>query len=122
MKDLKKLSDKHRRWIKRKRHIRKKLHGSSEQPRLSVYRSNRNIYIQAIDDNAGNTLATVSTMEADFKGLKVNVESGEKLGQEIGARLKKKHIEKAVFDRNGYLYHGVVKSIADGARKAGMQF
>lgn len=122
MKDLRKLSDKRRKLLKRKRHIRKKLHGSAEQPRLSVYRSNRHIYIQAIDDNAGNTIATVSTMEGDFKGLRPTVENGEKLGQEIGARLKKKNVEKAVFDRNGYLYHGVVKSIADGARKAGMQF
>lgn len=122
MKDLKKLSDKQRKWIKRKRHIRKKIHGTADQPRLTVYRSNRHLYVQAIDDNAGHTLAAVSTMEGDFKGLKPTVENGAKIGEEIANRLKKQKIEKAVFDRNGYLYHGVVKSIADGARKSGMQF
>jgi large subunit ribosomal protein L18 len=122
MKSLRKLADKRRKWLKRKRHIRKKINGTASLPRMSVYRSNRHLYIQVIDDLAGNTLAAVSTMESDFKGLRPTVENGAKLGLEIGERLKKKKIEKIVFDRNGYLYHGVVKSIADGARKAGIQF
>jgi large subunit ribosomal protein L18 len=122
MRSLRKLSDKRRKWLKRKMHIRKKINGSADVPRMTVYRSNRHLYIQVIDDLAGHTLASVSTKEEAFKGLKPTVESGQKLGQEIGERLKKKKIEKVVFDRNGYLYHGVVKSIADGARKAGMQF
>lgn len=122
MKSLRKLADKRRKWLKRKRHIRKKINGTASLPRMSVYRSNRHLYIQVVDDLAGNTLAAVSTMETDFKGLRPTVENGAKLGLEIGERLKKKKIEKIVFDRNGYLYHGVVKSIADGARKAGIQF
>ncbi|ADK80105.1 50S ribosomal protein L18 [Sediminispirochaeta smaragdinae] len=119
---LKNVSDKRRKWLKRKRHIRKRINGTAVLPRMSVYRSNRHLYVQVIDDLAGNTIASVSTMESAFKGLKPTVENGAKIGQEIGERLKKKKIEKVVFDRNGYLYHGVVKSIADGARKAGIQF
>ncbi|MBE6349184.1 MAG: 50S ribosomal protein L18 [Spirochaetaceae bacterium] len=119
---LKKLNDKQRKRLKRKIHIRKRLHGTAERPRMTVTRSNCNLYIQVIDDDAGKTLAAISTLEKDFASLKPNKAGAEKLGEAMGARLKEKKITTVVFDRNGYLYHGVVKSLADGARKAGIEF
>jgi large subunit ribosomal protein L18 len=80
------------------------------------------MYIQSIDDTVGHTLAAVSSAHGETKGLKQNVEDGKKLGKALGEELKKLNIERAVFDRNGYLYHGVVKSIADGTREAGIKF
>ena len=80
------------------------------------------MYVQAVDDTAGKTIASVSTMEKDFKDLKNTVENAEKIGAAIGDRLKKINVETVVFDRNGYLYHGIVKAIADGARKSGLRF
>jgi large subunit ribosomal protein L18 len=75
-----------------------------------------------IDDSVGNTLASASTLEETLKGIKRNVEGAGKLGEEIGKRLKEKNVATVVFDRNGYQYHGIVKAIADGARKAGIAF
>jgi large subunit ribosomal protein L18 len=89
---------------------------------MTVTRSNKNISVQVIDDDEGKTLASISTLEKEFAGLKPNTEGAAKLGEAIGARLKEKKITKIVFDRNGYLYHGVVKALADGARKAGIEF
>jgi large subunit ribosomal protein L18 len=117
-----KMDDKNRRTLKRKIHIRKRISGSSDRPRLSVFKSNKHMYVQAIDDNQGATLASASTVEKELQSLKVTVADAEKLGEVMGKRLMEKNISKVVFDRNGYLYHGVVKAIADGARKAGVQF
>ncbi|MGP1454808.1 MAG: 50S ribosomal protein L18 [Treponema sp.] len=119
---FRKLNEKDRKRFKRKVHIRKRIYGTAERPRMTVFRSNKNISVQVIDDDAQATLVSVSTLEKDLRSLKVNIESGAKVGEEIGQRLKAKNITTVVFDRNGYLYHGVVKAVADGARKAGIEF
>ncbi len=119
---VRKLLEKDRKRLKRKVHIRKRISGSPERPRMTVYRSNRSLYVQAIDDSVGQTLVSASTLEGELKGLRPTIENGEKLGEEIGKRLLEKNIKSVVFDRNGYLYHGVIKAIAEGARKAGIQF
>jgi large subunit ribosomal protein L18 len=119
---LRKLNDKQRKRCKRKFHIRKRIRGSAARPRMTVTRSNCNLYVQIIDDDLGTTLASVSTLEKEFSQLKPNLAGAEKIGEEMGRRLKEKEITTVVFDRNGYLYHGVVKAIADGARKAGIEF
>ena len=119
---FKKLNDKDRKRLKRKVHIRKRIHGTSARPRMTVFRSNSNISVQVIDDDAGTTLASVTTLEKDLVAMKANIASGTKVGEEIGRRLKEKNITSVVFDRNGYIYHGVVKAVADGARSAGIEF
>lgn len=119
---FKKMNDKIRKRIKRRIHIRKSIHGTSLRPRLTITRSNRNLSMQVIDDDAGKTLAAISTMEKDFASLKPTVADAQKLGEAMGKRLVEKKIAKVVFDRNGYLYHGVVKALADGTRKAGIEF
>ena len=119
---LRKMSDKNRQRIRRKFHIRKRLSGTAERPRLTVTRSNCNLYMQAIDDLQGRTLVAISTLEKDFAGLKPNKDGAIKLGEAMGARLKDKSISTVVFDRNGYLYHGVVAALAEGTRKAGIVF
>jgi len=119
---FKKLSDKQRRRLHRKIHIRKTIYGTAERPRMTVYRSGRNLYVQAINDDEGKTLASISTLEKDFIALKSNIDSATKIGEAFGSRLKEKNINKVVFDRNGYLYHGVVKALADATRKAGIEF
>lgn len=123
---LRKMSDKQRKRLHRKVHIRKSVYGTAERPRLTVFKSGRNLYAQVIDDDAcngqGNTIVAISTLEKDFIALKANVESATKLGEALGARLKDKNITKVVFDRNGYLYHGVVQALADATRKAGIEF
>lgn len=119
---MRKLVEKDRKRLKRKVHIRKRISGTAERPRMSVFRSNQSLYIQVIDDSVGNTIASASTLEKDLKDIKKNVEGAAKLGEIMGKRLLEKNISSVVFDRNGYLYHGVVKAMADGARKAGIQF
>ncbi|GAB1483470.1 50S ribosomal protein L18 [Treponema sp.] len=119
---IRKLVEKDRKRLKRKIHIRKRIVGSAEKPRMSVYKSNRSLYVQVIDDGLGNTLASASMLEKELKDIKRDVEGGTKLGEIMGKRLLEKNITQVVFDRNGYLYHGIVKAIADGARKAGIQF
>lgn len=119
---FKKMNDKNRKRLHRKVHIRKSVYGTAERPRMSVTRSNKNLSVQVINDDEGKTLASISTMEKEFASLKPNIEGAAKLGEALGARLKDKKISKVVFDRNGYLYHGVVKALADGARKAGIEF
>jgi large subunit ribosomal protein L18 len=116
------LSDKLRKRGQRKLHVRKTLSGTPEKPRMTVFKSNRYMYVQVIDDAAGSTLACASTLEESLKGVKRNLEGAGKLGEEIGKRLKEKNVAVVVFDRNGYKYHGIVKAIADGARKAGITF
>jgi large subunit ribosomal protein L18 len=119
---MKRLIEKNQRRKRRKARIRGKIKGSSDIPRISVFKSNKNLYIQAIDDVAGTTIASVSNLEKDLKDLKKNIADAEKLGKVFGDRLKEKKIKQAVFDRSGYLYHGIIKAIADGARKTGLKF
>ncbi len=119
---FRKLTDKQRRRLHRKVHIRKSIYGTAERPRMTVFKSGHNLYVQVINDDEGKTLASISTLEKDFVALKANVESATKLGEAMGQRLKDKNITKIVFDRNGYLYHGVVKALADATRKAGIEF
>ena len=119
---VRKMLEKDRKRLKRKIHIRKRLRGTSERPRMSVFRSNRNIFVQVIDDTKGETLAAASSLEKDLKTVKATVAGAGELGEVIGKRLLEKSITTVVFDRNGYLYHGLVKALADGARKAGLQF
>lgn len=108
--------------------IRKRVRGTAERPRLSVFRSVSHIYVQVIDDLAGSTLASASSVEAAIKaklsdGASAgNVKGATVVGETIAERLKAKGISKVVFDRNGFLYHGRVKAVADGARAAGLQF
>lgn len=89
---------------------------------MTVYRSNTRIYIQVIDDKLGKTVASASSLEKANREIQRNVDGAEKLGTIIGERLKEQNIGSIVFDRNGYLYHGIVKAVAEGARKAGIQF
>ncbi len=119
---MKRVQEKQTRRKRRKLHIRKSIVGTPKRPRLSVYRSNKHLYLQAIDDTESNTITSVSNVEADYKDLKNSVENAKKLGKVIGERLKEKKVERIVFDRNGYHYHGLVKGIADGAREAGLKF
>ncbi len=119
---MKKKMEKDRKRLKRKLHIRSKVNGSAERPRLSVFRSNRHFSVQAIDDVQGTTMASVSDLEKEFAGISTNLVGVKKLGTAIAARLKEKKIGTIVFDRNGYRYHGVIKSFADAIREAGIQF
>lgn len=119
---MNRLEQKKVRRSRRRRHIRKAVHGTAERPRMTVFKSSRYLYAQVIDDSCGRTLAAASNLEEQLRSLKSNASGAEAIGQALGARLKEKKILKVVFDRNGYPYHGLVKSIADGARKAGIQF
>lgn len=119
---LRKMTDKQRKRLHRKVHIRKSIYGTAERPRLTVFKSGRNLYAQVVDDDKGHTLASISTLEKDFVDLKANIASATKLGEALGSRLKDKNITKVVFDRNGYLYHGRVKALADAAREGGLNF
>jgi len=119
---MNRLEQKKVRRTRRRMHIRKAVRGTPLRPRLTVFKSSGYLYPQVIDDAAGQTLAAVSNLEKELRGLKSNAAGALALGEKLGARLKEKKIEKVVFDRNGYPYHGLVKSIADGARKAGIQF
>ena len=105
-----------------KRAIRGKLSGSAERPRISVYRSNRFLYVQLIDDVTGRTLAAVSTAEEGINGSASPVDESKAAGQRLAERAKAAGIDTAVFDRNGYKYHGRVKALADGAREGGLTF
>ena len=106
---------------RRHRRVRGKVSGTAERPRLSVFRSAKNIYAQIIDDAKGTTLVSASSVEKDF-GLGGNKEAAEKVGELIGKRALEKGIEAVVFDRGGYLYHGRVQKLAEGARKSGLKF
>jgi large subunit ribosomal protein L18 len=101
--------------------IRQKVSGTAERPRLSVFRSNTTIYAQVIDDAKGHTLVSASSVEI-AKGKNANVEISKEVGKKIAEKALQGGITKVVFDRNGYLYHGKVKSLADGAREGGLEF
>ena len=107
--------------LKRRRRVRAKVRGSAERPRISVFRSNRGIFAQLIDDDAGRTLASVSWIEADLRTLKP-MEQATRAGALLAERAKAAGVETAVFDRGGYQYHGRVKALADGAREGGLIF
>ncbi len=111
--------------FKRHKRIRKKIFGTLEVPRLCVYRSNTSIYAQIIDDSEGKTLVAASSNEKNWRNgqkNRKNVEMARKVGLLIGQRALKKGIQKVVFDRAGYSFHGRVKALADGAREAGLKF
>ncbi len=101
--------------------IRKKVSGTPDCPRLSVFRSNHYIYVQAVDDTQGVTLAAASSREASVDRNKPKVEQAKEVGKLIAERLQQQNISRAVFDRGGYLYHGRVKAVADAAREAGLK-
>lgn len=108
-----------------KARIRGRVSGTPERPRLTIYKSLKRIYVQAVDDTKGITLAAASSLEKDLRGsLKsgANIDAAKAVGASIAARLKEKGITSVVFDRNGYVYHGRVKALADSAREAGLQF
>jgi large subunit ribosomal protein L18 len=102
--------------------IRKRLSGSGERPRMTVFRSNRQIYVQLVNDVTGETLVAASSREKEIASRKVNkIEQAKLVGKRIAEKAKEKGIERAVFDRNGYLYHGRVKNLADAARENGLK-
>ena len=119
---MKKVETRNKRRLRRKRIIRKNIIGTKEIPRLSIFKSNRYIYVQAIDDENGNTITSASSLIFDAKDRKLNKKTSEKVGEVIADKLKEKNIDKAVFDRNGFLYTGKIKALADGARKKGIKF
>ncbi len=107
--------------LRRRRRVRAKVRGTAERPRLSVFRSNRGIQAQVIDDVAGHTLAAVNWTEGDLKDLK-SMDQAKRAGELLAERAKSAGVESVVFDRGGYRYHGRVKALADGAREAGLTF
>ena len=108
--------------LHRHKRVRGKVNGTPERPRLNVFRSETNIYAQIIDDTKGVTLVSASSLEKGFEGAGSNCEAAKKVGQTVAERAKAKGIDTVVFDRGGYLYHGRVKALAEGAREGGLQF
>jgi len=113
-----------RKFERTRRHIRvrRKISGTAERPRLCVYRSNTNLYVQIIDDIAGNTLVQASTLDKNVKTKHANKEAAKELGAIIAKKALDKKIDTVVFDRGGYIYHGVVKELAEAAREGGLKF
>ena len=108
--------------LKRHARVRRKISGTPEVPRLNVFRSDKHIYAQIIDDVNGVTLAAAGSVEKGFEGNGGNVEAAKKIGALVAERALKKGIEEVVFDRGGYIYHGRVQALAEGAREAGLKF
>lgn len=102
--------------------VRRKISGTAQCPRLCVYRSNSNIYVQVIDDVAGNTLVQASTIDKEVKTKHSNKEAAKEVGALIAKRALEKNIKTVVFDRGGYIYHGVIKEVAEAAREGGLEF
>ena len=116
---------KQRQQLRRRRHVRGKIHGTAERPRLTVFRSNKHIYAQLIDDAKGHTLVAASSLEKAMREdakTGANIEAAKAVGKLIAERAKEKGIKEVVFDRGGYLYHGRVKELADAAREGGLNF
>ena len=109
------------RRLKRRRRVRAKVQGTAERPRISVFRSNRGIFAQLIDDDSGRTLAAVNWTEAELRSL-TGADQARKAGEMLAQRAKAAGVESAVFDRGGYQYHGRVKALAEGARAGGLNF
>ncbi len=119
-KNLKKLG-----WTRRKERVRRRVRGDGARPRLNVYRSEKHVYAQVIDDASGATLVAASTLSPEFKALQIkswDTQAAEKVGELVAAKALARSLKSVVFDRNGFLYHGRVKAVADGARKAGLEF
>ena len=114
--------DKNTARLKRHARVRKKISGTAARPRLNVFRSTKHIYAQLIDDVAGVTLVSASTMDKDFDGYGGNKEAAKKVGAAIGKKAVDKGISEVVFDRSGYIYHGRVKELAEAARESGLKF
>jgi len=108
--------------IKRHARVRGKISGTAERPRLSVFRSENHIYAQIIDDVAGNTLVAASSVEKSFEGKGGNIEAAKKIGSIVAQRALEKGIDTVVFDRGGYIFHGRVAALAEGAREGGLKF
>ncbi|BDF72088.1 50S ribosomal protein L18 [Oscillospiraceae bacterium] len=108
--------------LKRHKRVRGKISGTPERPRLNVFRSGTNIYAQIIDDVAGKTLVAASSLEKDFEGKGSGCEAAKKVGQTVAERAKAAGITAVVFDRGGYVYHGRVQALAEGAREGGLEF
>lgn len=106
----------------RHKRVRGKIHGTAECPRLNVYRSLKHIYAQLIDDDKGVTLVAASTNEKDFAEYGGNIDAAKKVGKLLAERATAKNIDKCVFDRGGYIYHGRVQGLAEGAREGGLKF
>ena len=102
--------------------VRRKISGTAVRPRLCVYRSNSNLYVQIIDDVAGNTLVQASTLDKEVKTKHANKEAAKEVGKLVAKRAIEKNIKSVVFDRGGYIYHGVVKELAESAREGGLEF
>ncbi len=117
-----KKADSNKARLKRHRRVRAKISGTPQCPRLNVYRSTKHIYAQIIDDVNGVTLASASSLEKDFDGNGGNIEGARKIGETIAKRAVEKGIAEVVFDRGGYLYHGRIKELAEGARENGLKF
>jgi large subunit ribosomal protein L18 len=121
---IKMVSKTNRKLERTRRHIRvrTKISGTPERPRLCVYRSNTNIYAQIIDDVAGKTLVAVSTLDKDVKTKYSNKEAAKEVGTLIAKKAIEKNIKTVVFDRGGYIYHGIIKELAEAAREGGLEF
>lgn len=117
-----KKADSNKARLKRHRRVRGKIQGTNERPRLNVFRSTNNIYAQLIDDIKGTTLASASTLDKDLNGYGGNKEAARQVGKLIAERAAKKGICEVVFDRGGYIFHGRVKELAEGAREGGLKF
>ena len=118
------VSKTNRKMERTRRHarVRRKISGTAERPRLCVFRSNANLYAQVIDDVAGNTLVSASTLDKEVKTKYANKEAAKEVGALIAKRALEKNIKDVVFDRSGYIYHGVVKELAEAARDGGLNF
>ena len=118
------VSKTNRKFERNRRHkrVRTKISGTAERPRLCVYRSNTNIYVQIIDDVAGNTLVAASTLDKQIKEKHANKIAAKEVGTLIAKRKDEKNIKDVVFDRGGYIYHGVIKEVAEAAREGGLKF
>jgi len=117
-----KKQDSNKQRLKRHKRVRGKISGTPERPRLNVFRSDMHIYAQVIDDVNGVTLCSASSVEKDFGGSGSNKEAARKVGKTVAERAKAKGITNVVFDRGGYIYHGRVQELADGAREGGLEF
>ena len=107
-----------KRRLRRKRGIRKKIFGTDLKPRITVFKSNRHLYVQAIDDYSGNTLSASSDIQT---GVKRNREGAQQIGEDLAKKLSEKKVKEGIFDRNGYVYHGLISAIAEGVRKGGVK-
>ncbi len=118
---IKKINRKEERQRRHTR-VRNKISGTPERPRLCIFRSNNNLYVQVIDDVAANTLVSASTLDKEVKEKHANKQAAKEVGALIAKRALEKNIKEVVFDRGGYIYHGVVKELAEAAREAGLVF